>query len=441
MKTEATGRPAASSAPYSVRVVTREDDFLALGQRWSALLAEAEDANNFLSHEWLSCWWRAYRPGGSLRILLVEDADGKLAGIAPLFLRTEKVFGVPCKVLRFIGDGTAETDHMNFLARKTDRAAVVARMLEQVDADPVWDAARLNQLPKPSRNADDLVAWCARKGLLHEVVEAPCPIRRVPKSFDELLGTLQSRFRGKLRSTRKKLEETYRIEFGLHQDPDSFSEALETLYRNHASRWEGKGQKGVFVAEARRAFYRDLTRAFHDRGWLRFYYLKLDGKVIAQEYCFEYEGVIHLLQEGFDYSRSEENVGNALRSYILEWAIREGKTAYDFLAGTSRHKSIWSDGMVPDILVEACRPTWKGRFYYKAPRMLEALKTRVKAFIRKEPAAAAPAPEAEPAEKKPVERMAAERTPAEKPAGKAAGRPTKENADGDKPRTRKQEEA
>lgn len=383
-----------ATAPLTLRVVTRDEDFGSLAPRWDALLGQAEGANNFLSHEWLWSWWRAYRPAGELRLVLAESG-GELAGIAPLFLRVEKQYGVSYRVLRFVGDGTAETDHMNFLVRARDRAAVLGALLAKVAAMPDWDAARLNQIPKPSPNAEDLLSWCRSQGLLLGLAETPCPLRRMPESYDALLASLQSRFRGKLRSTRKKLEEKYRVEFGLHTAPAEFPEALETLFRNHASRWAAKGQGGVFVAAPRRAFYASLTEAFHRRGWLRFFYLKLDGKIIAQEYCFEYGGTVSLLQEGFDFARAEENVGNALRGYIFEWCIGEKKRAYDFLAGISRHKQIWADANVPDILVEACRPTWKGRLYYRLPRLVEAAKDRVKKILRKDAAPAAGAPEKE----------------------------------------------
>ena len=184
------------------------------------------------------------------------------------------------------------------------------------------------------------------------------------------MAALPSRLRTAIRSARRDLFNQHAVEFGLVTKKDELREALDELYRNHAGRWQAKGETGVFVDSRKRSFYEVLSQRLLDEGALRFFYLRVDGKIAAQQYCFEHDGTVMLLQEGFDIDMSKKNVGNVLRAMVLEHLIDHGSTAYDFLAGTSRHKRSWSDSAPADVSVRACRPSMMGRVAYWAPRWL-----------------------------------------------------------------------
>jgi CelD/BcsL family acetyltransferase involved in cellulose biosynthesis len=59
---------------------------------------------------------------------------------------------------------------------------------------------------------------------------------------------------------------------------------------------------------------------------------------------------------------------------VFEWMIDHRLRAYDFLAGTSRHKQAWSDSCPNDIGLRACRPTLMGRAAYSLPRLLRSMR-------------------------------------------------------------------
>ena len=365
-----------ASPAWSTRVLRSEAQFEELRAAWSALLSECEDANVFLSHEWLFSWWCSYRPKAELAIVVVEDA-GRLRGIAPLMVEPVRRGGMTTKVLRFIGDGSGETDHISFVAARTNRAEVLRTLLDRI-ATLRWDVAEFNQMPADSANARDLMDWIAHQRLLSSVTVTPCPVRRLPSTFDELLSSLPSRLRTSLRSSRKKLQQKYSVEFGLLGEHAEIDAALQALFANHASRWQGKGQVGAFANPKRRDFYALLTPRLLKRGWLRFFYLKLDGRPVAHQYCFALDGTVMLLQEGFDFDLAQDNVGNVLRSLVFEHLIESGAACYDFLAGVSRHKQSWSDGRVNDLRIRCGRRSARGWLFVSLPLMVERAKDRLR---------------------------------------------------------------
>jgi CelD/BcsL family acetyltransferase involved in cellulose biosynthesis len=244
-----------------------------------------------------------------------------------------------------------------------------------------WDIAEFNQVPQASPRADALLAWADGLRLHRSTMTVPCPVRRLPASFDALLADLPARLRTAVRSARKKLSQQYSVEFGQHLRSQELAEALDTLFANHAGRWHAKGQAGVFADARKRTFYHLLTPRLLQRGWLRFYFLKLDGRVVAQQYCFALDGTVMLLQEGFDYAHAHDNIGNALRACVFEDLIKLGASSYDFLAGTSRHKRSWSDTIVHDLRLRCARRSWRGWLFHALPRRLARWRDALRSLL------------------------------------------------------------
>lgn len=360
----------------SFSILTSPAQLEAISVQWRELLATSSRANTFLTPEWLLSWWGGYEPAAQLQCLTAA-ARGQLVGIAPMMLSIERRHGLPVRCLRFMGDGTFETDHMGFITTDTGGAAIQRALLDEL-LRLDWDIAEFAQVPESSSLIRTLHEWCGSHRLMFHTQAAACPVRHVPDSFDALLASMPSRFRTTIRSTRRKLAAAYTVEFGLHAATTEFGVALQTLFDNHESRWRAKGQSGVFVNPKRRKFYELLTRSLHERGALRFFYLKLDGRIVAQEYCFAYGRTVYLLQEGFDYEMAHLNLGNALRSYVFEYLIENKYENYDFLGGLSRHKQTWSDSAPNDLSLSITRPVLKGRYIHHAPVAIE----RVKSVLR-----------------------------------------------------------
>lgn len=383
---------------HQIRIETVSDTagFAGLQSQWSRLVERAANASTFLTHDWLLSWWEAYQPPAQLQILTAHR-DGELVGVAPLMIVREKRLGVPVHCLRFVGDGSSETDHMDFVLRIDMQEPVRAALIHAVEKLR-WDLAVLSNVPERSGTLPQLKGWAGQRGIPLEDSVAACPIRSLPDSFDALLASMPSRFRTSLRSTRRKLSAEHRLEFGLHEDPAGFPEALDTLFVNHESRWRAREQSGVFLNPKRRDFYQRLSTRLHARGALRFFFLRLDDRIVAQEYCFAHDGVVYLLQEGFDFELAKKNIGNALRAHVFEYLISNRYRAYDFLAGVSRHKLNWADSTPNDVTLTFARKTARGWLGLQGPRTVETLKDRLRPLRDRLRRRAAPSPDA-PAER------------------------------------------
>ena len=86
-----------------IRVVTEAEEFASLKTVWNHLLQRCDTNNSiYLTHEWLSTWWRYFRQGKKLNILLIEQGN-QVIGIVPLMKFECKITLLRFHVLETIG--------------------------------------------------------------------------------------------------------------------------------------------------------------------------------------------------------------------------------------------------------------------------------------------------------------------------------------------------
>ena len=370
--------PAGSAAPLAVACVTDAAAFDGLRAEWRALHASVPAATPFTSHEWLSSWWRAYGRGRPLRVLTLRARD-ELVGAVPLYLDRDGPRRA-CRVLRFVGDGTFDSDYLGVLCTPERAASVFARLIEWLAASREWDALALCELSGDSTLPDVLAAAAGGAGWLARIEHGRCAVLDLPGSLDEFLRARQSRFRTRLRALLRRLDEEG-LAFEESCAPHELRGRLRSLFRLHQARWQAAGGPGVFGARDRRIFYAHFVPRFARNGWLRLYSLRRGSDYLAHQLCFGGDGVTYLLQEGFDTSDPAASYGQMLRAAVVRDLIGRGERRYDFLGGWSRHKEDWGAQQGTTAHVVVARRTLRGRAYFHAPALRERAATLAKRIL------------------------------------------------------------
>ncbi len=143
-----------------------------------------------------------------------------------MMVAAEWSWGIKARVLRFVGDGTSETDHMTFLADGRFYEETVDALLEAI-ARFKWDVVHFTQVPSTSPSAIQIAAFAGKHGWMVAEERVACPISVLPPSYESLLAGMAPRFRTMLRSTRRKLSESHLLEFGEVTDMCDVAPALE----------------------------------------------------------------------------------------------------------------------------------------------------------------------------------------------------------------------
>jgi peptidoglycan/xylan/chitin deacetylase (PgdA/CDA1 family)/CelD/BcsL family acetyltransferase involved in cellulose biosynthesis len=351
-----------------VIAIQQESELAELRAEWDELLSRSATSTIFLTWEWAAAWWSAYGKPGELWVLTAWDDAGKLVGIAPLRRQIVNRYGQRYEAISFLGDGSADSDYLDFLIASGHEPAVMEAFHKHWGEELARGAVLLlNEIPESSPNLSWLRHLAESRKMIWSETDVPCGAVRLPESWEKYLGLLRPRFRTKVRSMLRALEERPDVRFGFCEDAEQVRRMLPVLFDLHARRWAEEAKPGVFRWDRKRDFYVALSAKLLEREWLRFSWLEWKGQVLACQYGFAYQGTYCQLQEGYEPASEHWNSGIGLRAWTIREFIKEGLTEYDFLGGIGRHKSDWGAETKQSKRVLFADQSWKNQLLCHGP--------------------------------------------------------------------------
>lgn len=382
---------AAARGSLTVARVTDAASFRALAEEWDALYERSGARSVFLRWGWLHSWWDAFGDGHELRVYTARDADGGLAGAAPLCLRVERS-PWPTRVLTFLGTERVSSDFLDILVapeREPEAAAALWSAIAADTGDVDW--IRWCDVLDSSVVARRLVPAARAAGWpVEDRIAEYCPFVSLPESLDALLARRGKSLRDQYRRSTRKLEA---VGAGLAVDAEAgaLPAALESLYELHEARWRRKGREGNFRDGRVRRFHEGVVAAFAPRGILRLYRLRIGERTFAVLYALDDRGVLSYYQAGFDPEPPDVSIrphdyspGTVLIGSAMDDAIRRGRTEFDFLRGHEPAKFRWTeDYRVTRTVTVVPRGRWRGRAAMAAVRLERSARRLARRVLRR----------------------------------------------------------
>src|SRR5436190_1087499 len=128
---------------FKAELVADLRSFQELRSEWNELVDNMENPEIFYLWEWNFHFFRRFREGDKLLVIVVRDSAGRMAGIAPFCIRTFRRFiRVVQSIVVDIGD------YRNILVHRAHhRGAVVRAILEFLrEHGSTWDVIDIAQL-------------------------------------------------------------------------------------------------------------------------------------------------------------------------------------------------------------------------------------------------------------------------------------------------------
>jgi CelD/BcsL family acetyltransferase involved in cellulose biosynthesis len=325
----------------NVETIDTSQDFFALCDEWNTLLKSSESNCVFLTHEWLSAWWKHLADGRRLAILTARDGD-ELIGLLPVAERPAQLARMMPRVLEFLGSGMIGSDYLDVIAQKGRESEVMAAFAQTLTSRGLM--LQLSQL----RGADCAASLLAEQlrqqtWTVTETKLNVCPfidLRRY--TWESYLATLGPNVRKNINRYLRNLPRTFDMRIECVQYPAGAPSALDTAIDLHHKRWNTAGTSEAFQSAPVIAFHRDFVSRAAERGWLRLLILWLDGNPAASLYGLRYGPTFYFYQSGFDPAYGKHSVGVATMGLAIKTAIEEGAAEYDFLHGDEEYKFHWA---------------------------------------------------------------------------------------------------
>jgi len=333
--------------------------FAGLRKEWDELVGASEPACVFLTWEWLHTWWKHLAGDRRLSIAAVRRGS-ELVALAPFCLQARSLFST----LEFLGSGFVGSDYLDVIVRK-DSGTEVRQALTS------WMAGtsrplKLTNIRKGESVAAGILAGLREKGWsAAETRTNICPyIPLAGTTWDSYLASLSAEHRYNFNRKWRRLNRDFEVRFEQASTREQCQESLDLLIAQHNKRWRARGGSDAFHTAGLVAFHQEWTQLALERGWLRFYVLRLNGKPAACLYGLLYRGTFYFYQSSFDEAYQQASVGLIAMGLAIQSAIREGAEEYDLLHGDETYKSHWSrhsrdlarlESFPPGGLGELCR--------------------------------------------------------------------------------------
>ena len=196
-----------------------------LSVEWVDLETRATHPTFYASADFVRPWWDAFGhdPDIDLRVVCARQ-NGRLVGLAPLALHTERSRNSQVRVLRFTGRG----DYLNFLvAEEASSQAVLKSLFRTINTAIGWDTISLTNVPGDSPLGNYLFKSDHNEDFTFHVENPYIDLRRY-HDFEEFARTSVP---DKAQKYRNKLQREIGFEFRVVQNDDTIFERIADLHR------------------------------------------------------------------------------------------------------------------------------------------------------------------------------------------------------------------
>ena len=327
-----------------------------LREEWDDL-ADRAKAPVWMRPGWTEAWYRSF--GVGTPVVATVKEQGRLVALIPLErsrgeLRAAANPHTPSIALMAEGDEAADALATDVLGRR-------ARLVT------LWPIDRAGA--DRSRTA----AAAARFEVIERTVKRP-PFVALGEGWETYEKTLGSKLRSESKRRRRRLEESGRVTFDVHDGRNGLTSLLDEAFAIEVAGWKGKRGTAISSRPASEAFYREVAAWAAERDSLRLAFLRLDGRALAFDYSFEDERGHYLLKTSFHPDAHAFAPGVLLRQHMIRRSFELGLPSYEFLGHDEPWKLRWTKTCRELVLLKAFAPSLAGRTHRKLYQVGRAAK-------------------------------------------------------------------
>jgi CelD/BcsL family acetyltransferase involved in cellulose biosynthesis len=365
----------------SVEEIRTDREFYHLKGEWNELLSRSESNVVFLTWDWLYNWWECFKNDSELRILLIRDRHN-LKCIAPFFVSKTKVRG--WRRLNFLGSTSVGSDYLDFILEKGSEDEIISQIFDYLNSNKEkWQAISLTDIPDQSRTIALVYRYYKDNFYVSTKAHTICPYIPLPDNYEVFLNSLSSNMRYNVRRKRRRFENDFHGEFIVLKERSELEKSIDDLIRLNANRMHEKKINSPFYDKSFSEFHRNVMRTFFEKNWLRLFFLRVKGRLVASLYAFAYGGKYYYYQSGFDPEWGKVSPGLLLFSYSIENAILEGANEFDFLQGDEEYKHNWTKQARRNLKITIYRNSAENIAVYLGEKFKLICKAKIKKSLHK----------------------------------------------------------
>lgn len=337
------------------RIVDTDDGFDALEESWNRL-TDGRKSSFFSTYDYVRTAWNHLRRPTDRLLLMVLENGSSVRGIAPFYVRRQRIRGIPVRKIRFIA--AWEGDRPCIVASGSEEAAW-REILSFLDAEfREWEILELAEQPEEGPEGNGW-PFRERRGWYWECEPGGVdPYVSLAGSWEEYLQRLGYSTRGHWRRRCRRLSESpggYAVEW--ISDRERMPETLSRFIALERSGWKAEAGIGAGKDVTHRSFYEDLLRLAASKGKVLAGFLKSGGEDVAAVINFLHQEVIYLRHTTYSQAHEKFAPGILLQAEVIRYGFGGPWKEYDLLTMDGREaprsKFEWANGLRKTV-------DWKG---------------------------------------------------------------------------------
>jgi CelD/BcsL family acetyltransferase involved in cellulose biosynthesis len=307
-------------------------------QEWNDLLSGSITDTPFLRYEYQCAWWE-HRGGGEwlrqqaeLVLVTAREDDGKLIGIAPLFI--SEYDGQSALLLI----GSIEiSDYLDLIVRMEDHPHFLTGLLDFLASflPDSWSGVDWYNLPDSSPTLAALKVESTQRGWTHlEEMYRPTPRIALNGDFDEYLGRVEKKQRHEIKRKMRRAAESGRVRFHVIDKTADIDAEMDSFFHLMIQ----DPNKALFLRDNMREQMVSTIHAAFTEGYLWLAFLEVDGKKAAASLNFDYNNKLWGYNSGVGRAYMELSPGWVLLAHVIEWCCENKRSEFDFMRGDEEYK-------------------------------------------------------------------------------------------------------
>jgi CelD/BcsL family acetyltransferase involved in cellulose biosynthesis len=315
-------------------IYTDASAFDTLEPEWDDLLERSVNPPFFMRYSYQRTWWQCLG-NDDLILIAVRNEAGQLVGLAPLY-GAANASGQ--RELSFVGCVDI-SDYLDLLVDKDYVEAFHQALLDCLGSanGPAWDKLYLCSLPFDSITHIQLAEAAKAHGWQVTVTQQDvCPVITLADNWENYLAGINKKQRHEIRRKIRRIERDAETRWYAIDSADGLAEAMDTFIDLHQKSTQDKED---FWSDELIRFFKAVAFELARAGWLKLYFIEVNGVKAAAMLCFDYDNEFLLYNSGYDPEQfAHLSPGNVLTAYTIQDAIRLGRRRYDFLRGDEVYK-------------------------------------------------------------------------------------------------------
>ncbi len=339
------------------------DTLLDLKENWDKILAQSESDNIFLTHEWVTTWWKHFGHNKELFVLVIMKEEEPI-GIVPWMMTRIWRKNNILKKIEFIGTGLATWGDFILTNKKSECVDAVIKYLK---SEPnAWTMIDMRNTYLGSGNMDILKNVSDKNGLIYRSdLDSVCPYFEISSDWesfhDKTFSKKTQRYR---RRDFRRLQKRGETNFIHVTDLYSYPDVINKIIRLDQKKSNQKGSEGrsLFDIEELKKFMTNILSTFSTNGWLHIALLELDNETISYFIGFQYSGTYYAWTTAYDPGFAYYSPGKLLMENVIQRCFNKKYNEIDLLRGASTFKSEWTNHKRESFRVGLFRKSLSSKF-------------------------------------------------------------------------------